>query len=623
MLLSAAGLVALTAAARAADDDSTEAVVVTATRISTPQARIASSITVISAADIVAKEDSTLPDVLQNVPGLNVVQTGGAGGQTSVFLRGTNSNHVKVFVDGIDVGDPSSAVGTFDFGQFLAPDIARIEILRGPQSGLYGSDAIGGVIYIITRSGSGPAQFTAGVEGGSFETFNQTAGAAGSEGPFHYAANVEHFYSGATPVTPPDLLAPEEERRDDSYDNVTASTKLGYDLAGNFDLGLVARYTNSQLNFTGENYAMSPPAPDATQSQGDSLQYYTRGTAHIVLFDGFLDQTLGLAYGSVVSTDVSPDEPTSYYSGDRVKLDSQGELKLSDNEILVLGAEHQRDEIRLPISASTTIDSGYAELQSNLTGDFFNAVNVRYDDNDRFGTELTYREAPAYLIEETGTRLKASIGTGFKAPSLSEMFQNFPSFGFFGNPDLKPESSLGYDIGFEQSALEGEMQFGATYFRNDIRNLIEPNATDSSYANIGRAVTDGAESFVSWRLIDTLTLRADYTYTEANDEILRQELLRRPRHKATLDAKWQATAVLSLDADLLYVGPWIDGNRSFTIPRLTAPGYTTMDIAVNYEITARLTLYGRVSNLFDENYQDPYGYLRPARGLYAGIRARL
>jgi vitamin B12 transporter len=627
VLLFTVGPIALTAAASvasAADGDPPESVVITATRIPTPQAQVASSITVITAADISAKQNQTLPDALANVPGLNIVQTGGPGGQTSVFMRGTNSNHVKVLVDGIDVSDPSNPNGSFDFGQFLTPDIERLEVLRGPQSGLYGSDAIGGVINIITKSGSGPAQVTAGIEGGSFDTFNQMAGVTGSTGPFHYTANIQHFYSGATPVTPLNLLAPGEKRNDDSYDNITVSTKLGYDVSNNFDLGLVARYTNSRLDFTGENFATFPGTPDATRSQRDTLQYSARGIGHLVLLDGFFEQTVGLAYSSTASTDTSPDGPTtSYYSGDRLKLDWQGNLRFSSNEILVLGAEYQRDEIRLPISASTTIDSGYAELQSTLSRNFFNTVSIRYDDNTRFGSEVTYRVAPVYLILATATKLKGSVGTGFKPPTLSQMFETFPSVGFFGNRHLRPESSLGYDFGFEQSFLEDKVQFGATYFHSNIKNLIDDNASFTSYANVGRAETEGVESFISYRPIQAVTLRADYTYTEANDEILGQELLRRPKHKVSLDAKWQATKDLSFDADLRYVSSWIDGNRDFSIPRLTAPGYTTADIAVRYDITDRLTVYGRVNNLLDEHYQDPVGYLRPSRSFYAGIKAKI
>ncbi len=593
-------------------------VTVTATRIPTPKIAVASSVTVITAVDIAAKQEQTLPDVLKDSPGLNVVQTGGPGGQTSVFMRGTDSNHVKVLVDGIDVSDPSSPNDAFDFGQFLTPDIARVEVLRGPQSGLYGSDAIGGVISITTKSGDGPAQVTGGLEGGSFGTFNQNAGVSGSTGPFHYAADIEHVQSTATPVTPLDLLAPGEKRNDDSYDNITASTKLGYDVTDTFDLGLVARYTNTNLRLTGDDNVLVG-FPDPIRSQNDTLQYYTRGFGHLSLFDGQFEQTAGLAYGSIQSADLTPDEPNSYYAGDRIKLDWQGDIKVTPGETLVLGAEHQRDAISQPVSASTSISSGYAELQSNPFENFNDAISVRYDANDRFGGAFTYRIAPTYFIAATGTKLEASVGTGFKAPSLSEMFETYPAFGFFGNPNLKPENSTGYDAGFEQFLLENRLQFGATYYYNSIRNLIDDNATFTSYINIGRAHTDGVESFVSYSPIRALSLRLDYTYTEAKDDILHEELLLRPRNKWNFDARWQATDTLSLDANLVSISSFVDGNREFTIPRLNAPGYTTLDLAANYALNSRLTLYGRITNLFDEHDQDPDGFLRPGRGLYVGL----
>jgi vitamin B12 transporter len=613
---------AQTAQAEPAGNTEVDTVVVTATRVPTPKLEVASSITVFTAADIAAKQEQTLPDVLKDSPGLNVVQTGGPGGQTSVFMRGTNSNHVKVLVDGIDVSDPSSPSATFDFGQFLTPDIDRVEILRGPQSGLYGSDAIGGVINVITRSGEGPTQVTAGLEGGSFATFNQNAGVSGSTGPFHYAASIEHLHSGATPVTPLDLLPPGEKRNDDSYDNVTASTKLGYDVTSNFDLGLVARYTDTHLRFTGENEDDFPDDfPDATQSRTDTTQYYLRGTGHLSLLGGRFQETLGLAYSDIKSTNLSPDFGTSYDAGDRFKVDWQGVFDIVRGETLVLGAEHERDAISLPIDAGNSIDSGYAELQSNPFKDFNDTISVRYDANDRFGGATTYRIAPTYFIEATGTKLEASVGTGFKAPTLSEMFQNFPPY-FYGNPDLKPESSTGYDAGFEQFLVSNRLRFGATYFYNRIRDLIDDNATFTSYANVGRAHTDGVESFVSVEPIDALTLRVDYTYTEAFDDILHEELLRRPKNKWNFDARWRATHRLSLDFNLLSVGPFIDGNRDFSIPRLTADGYTTADVAANYDIGKSLTVYGRVTNLADERYQDPVGYLRPGRGFYAGVKTR-
>ncbi|HXC21709.1 MAG TPA: TonB-dependent receptor [Steroidobacteraceae bacterium] len=610
------------AAPNAATDDELETLVVTATRIPTPELDVASSITVITADDIAARQVRTLPDLLKEVPGLNLVQTGGAGGQTSVFMRGTNSNHTKVLVDGIDLGDPSNPGGAFDLGTFLTQDIQTVEILRGPQSGLYGSDAIGGVINIITKSGSGPAQFNAGIEAGSFDTFNQAGSASGSLDQFHYAATLQHYHAGATPVTPLDLLPPGQARIDDYDDNLTASTKLGLDVTDHFDLGLVARYTDSHLRITGDNFATFPATPDATQSDNNTLQYYTRATGHLLALDGALEQTVGAAYSDVKSSQYSPDNPAAYLYGERTKFDWQGILKLAANQQLLLGAEHQRDEITQPIAAATNINSGYAELQSSFGGRLFDTISVRYDDNDRFGSQFTYRVAPAYLIEETGTKLKASVGTGFKAPSLSQMFQNFPEFDFFGNPNLRPETSVGYDAGFEQSLAADNMRFGVTYFHNNIKNLIDDNADFTSLTNIGRAVTDGIESFASYQPLPSLSLRVDYTYLQATDEILHEELLRRPKHKGDLNAAWQATSRLRLNATLLSVSSWIDGNRDFSIPRLTAPGYTTVDCAASYDLTSHWALFGRITNLFNRHYQNPDGFMQPTLGAFAGVKAK-
>jgi vitamin B12 transporter len=621
-ILSAA-LTAALAQAAAAEPSSVDTVVVTATRIPTPESQVASSISVISADEIAAMQTQTLPDVLKIVPGLNVVQVGGIGGQTSIFMRGTNSNHVKVLVDGIDVGDPSNSNGAFDVGQFLAQDIQRVEVLRGPQSGLYGSDAIGGVINVTTKAGSGPAQFTAGIEGGSFDTFNQNAGISGSADQFHYAANIQHLHSGETPVTPLAVLLPGEQRIDDYYDNLTASTKLGYDIAATWDLGLVARYTNTHLRTTGDNEFNFPDTfPDSQQSTSTTTQYYTRLTVHNLAFDGALDHTLGLAYGNIKTSSFSPDNGSSENAGNRMKIDWQGNIRLTSSEHLIVGAEHEREAISEPISAGTNINSGYGELQSSFGDSFFDTVSVRYDDNNRFGSKVTYRFAPVYLINDTGTKLKASIGTGFKAPTLSQLFQSFPPF-FFANPNLRPESSLGYDFGFEQSLFAETVHVGATYFRNNIKNLIDSNADFTSYANVGRARTDGVESFVAFQPAGAYSARLDYTFTEAFDQTDNTVLLRRPKHKASLRNSWQATPRLSFDATVLYVGSWVDGNRDFTnIEPLNAASFTTVNLAANFDLNEHLSVYGRINNLFDRRYEDPIGFLQPKIGAFAGIKAK-
>jgi vitamin B12 transporter len=608
----------------AAEESGTDTVVVSATRLPTPESQVASSVTVITAADIAALQTPTLPDVLKLVPGLNVVQTGGPGGQTSLFMRGTNSNHVKVFVDGIDVSDPSNANAAFDPSQFLTTDIAKIEVLRGPQSGLYGSDAIGGVINVITKSGNGPMQVTANVEGGSFDTFNEALGISGSTGGFHYTANVEHFHSGETPVTPLEVLSNGTPRIDDYYDNFTASTKLGFDLTDSFDVGLVARYTDSHVRFTGDNFNdfPLPPFPDATQSSGDVRQIYTRLFAHNVAFDGLLDHTFGVAYSNLKSTGFSPDNGPSENAGNRIKADWQGTIRLSDQQHLILGAEHQKDSISQPISADINISSGYAELQSGFGENFFDTVAVRYDDNDHFGSKVTYRLAPVYLIKQTGTKLKASVGSGFKAPTLEDLFQSFPPF-FFSNPNLRPETSTGYDVGFEQSLARATLEFGATYFRNTFKNLINSSADFTTLVNVGRAHSDGMEAFFAYQPISAYSARLDYTFTESFDDIANTALLRRPKHKATLRNTWHATEQLSFDATILYTGSWVDGNRDFTnLEPLNAPSFTIVNLAGSYDVNKWLTVYARINNLFDRRYQDPIGYLQPSIGAFAGAKVK-
>lgn len=625
LFLSSAALIALTASAAA--QSSGEQIVVSATRIPTPLSQLASSVTVITAPEIEARQDRSLPDVLREVPGLSITQTGGAGGQSSIFMRGTNPNHTKVLLDGIDLADPSTPSGAADISKLLAGDIAQVEVLRGPQGALYGSDAVGGVINIITRTGEGPLKLSANAEGGSFDTFNQWGSASGSEGAFHYAATLQHSHAGATPVTPLNLLQPGEKRNDDFYDNVTATAKLGYDVAENFDLGLVGRYTNSLGKITGDAFDFNTftSFPSPTQTRIETLQYQSRATAHLVLWDGRFDQTLGLAYGHTISATQDPDNGDSRQIGDRVKLDWQGNVGIADGHTLVLGAETARDALHpglsfgfpSPLSQGITTNAGFAEVQSDFGNGIYNSASIRYDDNSRFGDKTTWRIAPAWVIGDT--KLKASVGTGFKAPALQQLYGTFG-----GNVSLKPETSFGYDVGVEQNFLGGALTGGVTWFRNDVKNLIVSGPAPAfQLLNIGRARTDGVEAELNWKAMDVLNVRASYTYTDALDTATHLALLRRPRHQASLGADWQATDDLSLDATLLYVGPQIDGNRDFSIPRLKMPDHVTLDLAASYRLTETWSIFGRIENATDTNYQSPDGFLRPGIGAYGGIKVSL
>jgi vitamin B12 transporter len=602
-----------------------EGIVVSATLIETPINEIGSSVTVVTAKEIERDQKRTLPDVLRTVPGLNIVQTGGPGGKTSVFMRGSNSNHTKVLIDGIDANDPSQD-GVFDFGQVLTSDIEQVEVLRGPQSSLYGSDAIGGVVNIVTKTGEGPAQFTGRLEGGSFGTFNQSGSVRGSVSRFRYSFNVAHVLVDDTPVTPLDLLPPGRKRINDSYENITLSTKLGADLTDIFSIDFVGRYTDSTLFFTGEDFSFFPSVPASAQSEQNARQLFTRGDARLALFGGAFKNRFGVGYTNYHTTIQAPDTgfglpPENINHGDRLKLDWQGNIELGKDHVLILGVEDQTDRLLdSPISAENGNTAGFAELQSEFVENLFVAASGRYDDNERFGGKPTWRIAPAYLIPKTGTKLKASYGSGFKAPSLTQLFVSFPAFNFFANPNLEPEESEGYDIGFEQALAGERVRFGATYFHNDITNLINANASFTSLENVGQATTEGVETFVSVAVTDRFKVRGDYTYTDAIDDTTGLELLRRPKHKASLNLIWLPTDRLTISATALYVGSQVDGNRSFSIQRLDTDPYYVVNLAADYDLGRGVTLFARIDNLFDKRYENPTGFQRPGFGVFAGIR---
>jgi vitamin B12 transporter len=648
-------LVSLPCAARAQDNPQSAVqvlppIVVSATTIPTPANEVANSVTVITADDIKREQIRTVPDALRTVPGLNVVQTGGPGGQTAVFIRGTNSNHVKVLLDGIDMGDPSVTTGAFDFAHLLTGDIERIEVLRGPQSGLYGSDAIGGVISITTKKGEGPPKATATLEGGSFGTFNQTAALSGAQANVNYAFNILHYQSTSNPVTPLDLLAPGEKRINDSYNNWTYSAKLGAKLGEDVEVNYVARYIDSRLGFTGEDYLnFFPPAPEQFQSTQRNHQFFTRGEVVWSLFGGKFKNYLGVNYSNQWTWIFDPNADSFFTSplvsppttnvGERTKFGWRSVAQVAPGQTLVMGLEREHEALRTgstgtvdafynytqtTTSADTGDTAGYLELQSEFAKRLFLVANLRYDNNDSFGPHVTWRVAPAVIVPGTETKLKASYGTGFKAPTLTQLYVSNPSYMVAGNPNLLPEESKGYDFGFEQPLWHDRVRFGATYFHNDITNLIvntfDPVGFAFTYVNVGEAKMEGVESFASVAVTDQLKLRADYTATFTRDETTDLGLLRRPGNKASLTAIWSPLDQLTLTATLLYVGSWVDISRDGSIPRIAAPAYATVNIAADYRLDPHVTVFGRIDNLLNRQYEVPIGFDRPGFGIFGGVR---
>ena len=597
--------------------------VISATALPTLSEQVASSVTVITEEQIQRDQRRTLPDLLATVPGLNVIQTGGPGGQTSVFMRGTNADHVKVLIDGIEVNDPSQPKRQFDFGPLTTDDIERVEILRGPQSGLYGADAIGGVISITTKKGSGPPKWTATAEFGSFGTFNQSIQVSGGTQNTNYAFTVAHSLVNSTPVTPFEVLAPGERRNNDWNNNYTYSGKVGADLSDIFSVNFVGRYNDMTLRNTNDDFSAFPfVMPFADRSIYINHQFNGSGEALWKLFDGRFNNRVGVQYTDYARASMDPGSPWQTFDGERTKYYWRSDLALAKGQTLLMGVERAVETAHTVttfggLTGNNGNTGAYAELQSAFGNRFFVASNIRHDDNDAFGGHNTWRIAPAFLIPETQTKLKASYGTGFHAPSLNQLFDPLS-----GNPNLKPEESRGYDFGFEQALFQKRVNFGATWFRNDVENLITfASAFPFRFMNINRAKTHGIEAFAAVQVTDRIQVRADYTYTIALDAVMSTPLQRRPKDKYSVSAVWQPTDQWTLSATALWVSGWYDFDRfGLVFPAFLTPSYKLVNLAANYKVSENLTVFGRIDNLFNEHYQDPIGFEKTGIGVYGGVR---
>ncbi|WP_454917754.1 TonB-dependent receptor plug domain-containing protein [Xanthobacter sediminis] len=616
-------------------------VVVSATGTPTPASEVASSVTVITGQEIEETQRRSVPDVLEAVPGLNIVQTGGPGGSTAIYMRGTNSNHTKILLDGIDLGDPSSSNGAFDLSALYANDFARMEVLRGPQSGLYGSDAIGGVISMTTERGSGPATASGYLEAGSLGTFNQAARLSGGTSTFGYAFNVGHFASTSIPVTPADIVPPGSPITNNASDNWTYSGRMDADISDAFSVNVVARYIETRLAYTSDLYNAATftgyPAP--LQDTGYGQFFIGKAEGQWKALDDRLLSTFGIA-----ATDYSRDNASPYpdnvsaYDGDRQTYYWRSNYTVLPGQSLLLGLERYNESmtsssIYSSMDASTGDTAGYAQLQSAFGERFFLAANVRYDDNDDFGGHTTWRIAPALLFPETGTKLKATYGTAFKAPTLYELYAPL-----YGNPNLQPEDSEGWDAGFEQMLWNERISLGATYFHNDISNLIVTTYNAATftynYENLSNATSQGVEAFLALKVTDRFSVRTDYTYTStlgyfpagASFGVSCEPRtatscypLRRPSNKVSVAVNWQPVDPLTLTATLVFLSDWWDVDRT-TFAVLRQPGYTLLNVAANYTVNPNVTLFGRVDNLFNETYENPNGWLAPGMAAYAGLK---
>lgn len=584
-----------------------EPVVVTATRTEVPLRETAASITVIDQKTIQEKHLITAADALREVPGLDVVQQGGLGATTTVFTRGTNSAHTLVLVDGVPVNSPNS--GAFDFANLTVENIERIEVIRGPQSTLYGSDAIGGVIQIFTKKGQGPPTTTLSLEAGAYQTFRETAGLSGSTERFDYSLSAGRVDSRG--FSRADRRAGNAE--DDGYGNNTLSSRLGFNLTEKTRIEWTARYTNAESDLDGcDPVTFVCPVDDPNFVQKERSWVTALGLT-TTLVDGW-NQHLRVGYDSDQLRLTDPDTAFNNASFDtsRKWVDWRHDLTLSRQDLLTVGYEYNAQRGEGEGFDEATVNNGFYAFNQFRPLPFVLNLGVRYDHNNRFGDDTTYKVETAYLIDATHSKIRAAYGTGFHGPTIVDLF--FPGA---GNPTLDPERSRSVEAGFEQALSNDRMHFGVTYFQNRIRDLIVFVFDTTTFAgkpeNIGRAKTNGWELELSAKPTERVLLSANYTLMNTLDEETGAELIRRPRHRAGGSLTVRPIDPLRLVLQARYVG------KRFDFGGVPMGGYTVFDLAGTYAVHKNVALFARVENLLDRKYQEVTGYGTAGLSGYGGV----
>ncbi len=632
-------------------------VTVTANRLPTSIQRTGSAITVIPRAEIERTNPTSLVDVLRSVPGVSLTEAGGPGATSDIRLRGANPNHTLVLIDGVRVNDPAQASGEFD-GAMIAPSlIERIEVLRGPQSALYGSDAIGGVVNIITRRGRGQPSFSLGIEAGSYGTINTVGSAVGKVGPWSFAFSgtaqgsegFSRYGDGIGRLGTANNINGTRggKLENDGFTRFGGFGRVGYDPGTGFrvELSAVSVFTRSDTD-AGSGLAV-PTATTFPDTASSATRRFNQATvrAELDTFDGalthalqlfasrterhFIDSRLVRTGGILRET-----RTTSDFIGDRVGTEYQATLRLQQFGSVIAGARYERENADtfatnvLPVpgprlrnvAAKQDTLSAFGLWQLPIGERLTISLGGRHDKVSGIQGFTTVRATAAYRIAETGTVVRASAGSGAKAPTL---FQRFASV---GTPDLRPEFSTGFDAGIDQSLLDGRIRLSLTVFKNSIRNLIQfsnsagclAQTAPRCYFNVDRAVTSGVETSARVTLIDgTLSTTAAYTYLHAKDEATNLTLQRRPQHTGRFALQWTPIPQLMVEPSVTVASERF--SRSSERDRL-AP-YARFDVASNYQINDIWKASLRVENITNARYQDVYNFGTTGRAAYAGLSA--
>lgn len=597
-------------AAEPKPDETLAPVVVTATRVETPQEQVTTSVTVITSEDIRAQQAVTVEEVLRNVPGLDVVQSGSRGNITSVFVRGSNSNQVLVLVDGMEVN--SVTAGNFDFAHLLSDNVERIEVLRGSGGALYGSKAVGGVINIITKKGQGAPQIALSADGGNGRSHRELLGLSGSSGALSYS------------LSPSYLRTDGFRSANDSYRNGAVSARLDYDLIKDGALKAILNMTDTSLGLVNDD--VSCEALDRNAHERDQ-----RWTGQLEWQQKIFPQwDYRLSMGMSQSHELFRDRDTSCFSARRTLIKPrilspqfQTNYRLESGHHLTLGVDldlrHAKYTSTDSSDAVTTFNKSqhnqaiYLQDQWRLLQERLILVGgVRFDHNGDFGSEWSPSASAAYLIGATGTKLKASYAEGFRAPTFNDLF--FPGS---NNPNLSPEVSWELNAGVEQRLWADGWLLETVYFHREVKDLIVFKG--SRPENVGQAIFDGFEAILQAQLGYGFSFKGNYTYVNFSDR-----LTRRPKHKGNLILNYR-NGPFNLNFDSHIIGRHLDVD-AVNFNTIDKGGFSRFDLASSYILpwrppgTKQIQLFARIENLFNKKYEEADGFLARPLNFLIGVR---
>lgn len=602
--------------------------VVSANRVAVPSREVGSSVTVITGEEMQERQIRVVADALRDVPGVSVSRTGPRGGFTQVRIRGNEGNHTKVFIDGVEANDPSGDV-EFDFAHLLAADIDRVEIIRGPQSALWGSDAIGGVINVITKRGKSGMHASAYLEAGSFDTYSGNAALRGAGKNYRYSVSGSFLKTQGVNMS---RFGSEK----DGYKNGTLNVSGGVDASETLELSVNGMYIKSNVQSDPQSFATGLFFDGDQERDGE--QFYGRAQAKLKTFGGKWEHIFGGNYTKTSFDNLIDKTFSSNNSGNKTRLDYQTNLFISSPEAfaehtLTFYAEYTHESFENELATFPAANQEQSTDAASVAGEYlvglgqrvFLTGSVRYDDNDRFKNSTTGRVTGAYVHPESNSRVHASFGTGVKNPGFFELFGFIPGT-FTPNPNLNPEDSWGWDLGIEQKFFRQRLVMDLTYFQSVLTDEIvfvglPPPGQPNVVNQIGESNRRGIEFSAKAALMKDLDLSVAYTWTDATDPDGNLEV-RRPEHIASLVFNYLLPSRRgNVNLNIQYNGPMEDFDFStFPATRRTLHGYTLVTLASRYNVNKSVQLFGRIENLLDQDYEEVWSAQSPGIGVFAGVR---